>query len=446
MSKKTKEEVEGFILLLSEVQEEVFKAIEMKKYDVAMKSLETCQERAFQFGTLLERIQGEGFITVGILEEYCEKIYQFHEELVQNRDVNIDQIYISLNDFLIRVKNSVKNNFKVRMEVVFLPYKASMWDSLESVWKAAEEDSDCEAFVIPIPYYDKNLDGSFGEMHYEGNQYPDYVPITDYNSYDFESRHPDMIFIHNPYDKNNFVTSIHPFFYSDNLKRFTDKLVYIPYFVLKEINLNEQNALQNMEQFVIAPAVIHADQIIVQSENMRQAYIHIMTKLAGEKTRKIWENKILGLGSPKYDKVLSSRREDVQIPEEWENLIKKKKGSYKKVILYNTSVTALLKHSDKMLQKMQEVFCIFKHNQDSVTLLWRPHPLVKATISSMRPELWQAYLKLVEQYRQDGWGIYDDSANLDRAITICDAYYGDPSSVVQLCSEAKIPIMIQDVK
>ena len=37
---------------------------------------------------------------------------------------------------------------KVRKEVVFLPYKASMWDSLESVWKAAEEDPDCVAYVF----------------------------------------------------------------------------------------------------------------------------------------------------------------------------------------------------------------------------------------------------------------------------------------------------------
>ena len=31
---------------------------------------------------------------------------------------------------------------KFKREIVFLPYKASMWDSLESVWKAADEDKD----------------------------------------------------------------------------------------------------------------------------------------------------------------------------------------------------------------------------------------------------------------------------------------------------------------
>ena len=42
-------------------------------------------------------------------------------------------------------------------------------------------------------------------------------------------------------------------------------------------------------------------------------------------------------------------------------------------------------------------------------------------------------------------GSYDDSADLNRAIAVCDAYYGDGSSVVQLCEEAGKLVMIQDV-
>lgn len=76
-----------------------------------------------------------------------------------------------------------------RKEVVFLPAMASMWDSLESVWRAADDDPDCDTYVIPIPYYDKNPDGSFKEEHYEGNQYPKDVPITHYDEYDLEARH-----------------------------------------------------------------------------------------------------------------------------------------------------------------------------------------------------------------------------------------------------------------
>ena len=127
-------------------------------------------------------------------------------------------------------------------------------------------------------------------------------------------------------------------------------------------------------------------------------------------------------------------------------LLGKPDGSRKKVILYNTSVTALLQEGEKMLQKMQSVFDIFKENIEDVALLWRPHPLIKATIESMRPQLWLQYVQLEEQYKAEGWGIYDDSAELNRAIALCDAYYGDGSSLVQLCQKAGKPIMIQNVE
>ena len=43
-------------------------------------------------------------------------------------------------------------------------------------------------------------------------------------------------------------------------------------------------------------------------------------------------------------------------------------------------------------------------------------------------------------------GIYDDTADVDRAIACCDGYYGDWSSLVGLCREAGKPVMIQRVK
>ena len=160
--------------------------------------------------------------------------------------------------------------------------------------------------------------------------------------------------------------------------------------------------------------------------------------------RSYLEKKFLGLGSPKFDKVLNTKKEDLEIPKEWLKLIQKPDGSWKKIIFYNTTVTALLKYNEKMLDKMKDVFRIFKENKDEVALLWRPHPLIRATIESMRPQLWHDYMQLVNQYRAEGWGIYDDSADMDRAVILSDAYYGDPSSVVALYERTGKAIMIQN--
>lgn len=283
-------------------------------------------------------------------------------------------------------------------------------------------------------------------MHYEGDQYPDYVPVISYKEYDFETRKPDAIYIHNPYDECNFVTSVHPSFYSKKLKEYTEKLVYVPYFILGEIKPDNQQAVDRMKHFCILPGVINADKVVVQSEDMRQVYIKVLTEAFGKETKGYWAQKILGLGSPKVDKVLNTRKEDLEVPEEWLKIIQKPDGSRKKIIFYNTSVGALLRHDEKMLEKIQDVLRVFSENRDEVALLWRPHPLIKATIESMRPQLWAEYEKIVRKYREEGWGIYDDTADMDRAVILSDAYYGDRSSVVWLCQKTGKPVMIQNAE
>ena len=136
-------------------------------------------------------------------------------------------------------------------------------------------------------------------------------------------------------------------------------------------------AVKNIEHFVIVPGVMNADRVIVQSEAMRQVYINVMTQFAGGKTRKVWEEKILGLGSPKFDKLANTRVTDEDIPAEWKRIIYKPDGSRKKIVLYNTGVAALLQNDERMLRKMCDVFAIFKEKRDDVALLWRPHPLVR---------------------------------------------------------------------
>ena len=215
MRKAQKKEAESFVLLLEEAHKAVQKAMEAGKNYIVQDLLEQCQEGAIKLGELIESAQGERFRTIPLLEDYCELVYQIYEKAGQGQVNDAESVRIlqeSLAQTLLQIKESVENDIEARTEIVFLPYKAAMWDSLESVWKAAEEDPDCDAYVIPIPYFDKNPDGSFKEAHYEGDQYPDYVPVTDYNDYNFKARRPDVIYIHNPYDNCNHVTSVHPFF------------------------------------------------------------------------------------------------------------------------------------------------------------------------------------------------------------------------------------------
>ena len=445
MRKAEKKQAEEFVKMLDQAHEEIRKFIEKGKAEDAKDLLEQCQEGAISLGELIEAREGEQFITISLLEAYCEVVFKIHEELRAAVSVNANSVYKKLKKTLLRISNSIRNDIKIHREVVFLPYKASMWDSLESVWKAAVEDPDCDVYVIPIPYYDKNPGESFGERHYEGDQYPEYVPITRCEDYDFAKHMPDVIFIHNPYDEYNHSTSVDPFFYTLNLKPFTEKLVYIPYFILQEISPDNSKAVEKIKKFITLPGVLYSDKVIVQSEDMRKIYIDVLTREYTIIDREVWEQKILGLGSPKIDKVLSTKKEDLEIPEEWLQIIRKPDGTWKKIVLYNTSISAILAHEEKMLVKIQDALQVFWERRDEITLLWRPHPLTEATIKSGRPRLWREYEKLVEEYISTGWGIYDDTADMNRAIVISDAYYGDNSSLVYLYQKIGKPIMLQNV-
>ena len=388
--------------------------------------LADCQDAAISLGENLEKILGQDTEIVTELETYCENLYQM--TLLLEHPKQSKELVRTLGLQLAKIRHMIETQIPDRLEAVFLPYKVSMWDSLESIWMAADADPDCDAYVIPIPYYDKNPDGSVRKEHYEGREFPLNIPVTRYDTYDFPTRMPDMIFIHNPYDDCNHVTSVYPYFYSKNLKQFTEKLIYVPYFVL--------NGEEIDENYSTPPAVFYADYIIAQTEAERQDYIRHCSKLYPEGN---FEKKVLALGSPKFDKACSVNRDNVSVPEKWLEKIKDKK-----VIFYNTSLNAMLKDSDAYLEKMEDVFAFFGSREDAV-LLWRPHPLMESTLLSMRPELYMQYMDLKERFQREEIGIYDDTPDMYTAIGLSDGYYGDWSSLVWLYRATGKPVMIQEV-
>jgi hypothetical protein len=225
------------------------------------------------------------------------------------------------------------------------------------------------------------------------------------------------------------VTSVHPVFYCERLREHTDLLCYVPYFVVLD---------DVPEHFATLAGCIYAHKVIVQSEKVRDTYIRVFKKHYGDSFGKP-EDKFVALGSPKYDKVINFRREDFTLPDEWRELI-----GGRKVIFYNTSVGAILQEDESYLRKLKFVLDTFR-NHDNVVLWWRPHPLNKAAYKAMRPQLLEEYEQIVSDYKHGGWGIYDDTADLHRAICWSDAYCGDWSSVVLMYRVTGKPIIIGNI-
>lgn len=282
--------VKGFSAMASKAHLEIEKSLKELSFDTAKGLLEVCQTSAIQTGTALEQL-GEDSL-VKILEEYCETAWQIYEKLGAAPAARSEDVKGRLDDLLERLAQRMADPVQQRREIVFLPFKAAGWDKIEPLWKEAMADKECDVYVIPIPYFYKNLDGTLRDMQYEAESLPDYVPVTDYRQYDIKKRRPDTVFIQNPYDEYNLATSVPPSFYARSLKPFARKLVYVPYFVLDESEMADPKVAENMEYYVSTPGVVLADTTIVQSAGVRQAYIDYLAKFAGEATRGVWEKKI----------------------------------------------------------------------------------------------------------------------------------------------------------
>lgn len=451
MRKGQKEQLQELLVTLSEAHDEVKSAIKQKDYQVALDVLAACQECAIEIGNAIEEAEGENAPSVLCIQKYCESLFIIYSQIENDAEsVSYAEVSNALHAHLTEMVDDIEG-IKVKTKVAFFPYKASMWDSLESIWRTMSNDEKYETYVIPIPYYEKNPDGTLGQMYYEGREYPAYVPVIDWQSYSLENAGLDMAYIHNPYDDWNYVTSVHPYFYSSNLRKYIDELVYVPYFVLGDVDPDNQQVIDRMKHFCFLPGTIYATKVIVESENVKKIYVDEYLKAAKANglngphvDREYLEKKIQGSGSPKYEKVLNTKKNDVEIPKEWLPVIIKPDGTWKKIVFYNTSVQTVLDNDMKAIEKIGSCLEVFRNNSERIALLWRPHPLLESTLKSLRPELWAKYTDIVASYREAGWGIFDDTPDMNRAVVLSDAYYGDGSSIVHLYKQGGKPIMVAD--
>ena len=383
-----------------------------------------CQDAALALCDFIEAIMGEGTQTAALLVEYCELLFK-----ASNGELNKK----ILHKHLIKIDNSVHHELKpTKIEVVFFPYMASMADSLESIYVAANNDPDCDAYWCPIPYYDLNPDHTPGQLHYEGHLYPERLSTIDWQKYDLEERRPDAIFAHNPYDKQNVVTCVHPSFHFERMHNFTDMLCYVPYFVSMD---------DVQDHFCVLPGTIYADKVFVQSEKVRETYVRVFGDWAKQSgitnDHPLWDkiaspsDKFINLGSPKLDAIISAKPEDFDLPDRWRRIIEKPDGGKKIVVLYNNRFTDMTAGIENQIAKVKSVLESFK-KRDDFAMWWRPHPLNVECLSAMRPQYLIEYNDIVEGYKKEGWGVYDDSPDLLRAIANTDAYYGDWSSLIPM--------------
>ena len=316
---------------LSASEKKIMQEFMEGKWENCLILISRCQEEAIAFGHAIEEKKGEGTEAVSFLEKYCEALYHAYKRIEELSEVegklfdeaghreeraeekngetvlhalpaglrkNLERQLKKPSYYLKKMRSALEKEWK--RQIVFLPHRAKHFVSLRPLIDALKESGDYDCKIIPIPYYDRLGDGSLSDMHYEGADFPKEYEIGDYRSFNFAVELPDAIVINSPYDECNQVFTVDPFFYSKEMKKFTRKLVYIPYFVTDEIDAKSEEdgkAFVNMDYYVTVPGVFHADLTIVQSKEMKKAYLAKIREFTNKEVSKKMSKKISGAGS-----------------------------------------------------------------------------------------------------------------------------------------------------
>ena len=357
--------------------------------------------------------------------EQCEALGEY-KKLINSPEHDADLIKKELDVFFQQIQEENET-----YRVLFLPYKYSMWDSFASIFEAAKEDENCEVYVMPIPYYDKDQEGNLTEMHDESESYPDDVGIISWRGNQVDEIDPDVIFIHNPYDGNNLVTSIHPDYYTNKLVRNDRVVIYVPYYV----SYTDDEGIS----VFMGGAEYYTDYVIVQSEWYKEKFEFEMLK------HNILNdgNKFIVLGNPKYDKIRSLNKYEYPLRDDWKEKLLDASGNKKFTVLLDTTFEVLTKGRGKTLKKVEEVIGFFEKQKD-FALIWRPHPLIKPTLRNMCPELIPTYVKLVDRCKNLDNCIFDDTNDMHTAMAWSDAL-GKYGSMIELYRVAKKPTIMLEV-
>lgn len=360
-------------------------------------------------------------IEAALQKGLSELRYRFYAKLIGDIKALLENINTALNEGkpaleyakefkskLGLLKKELNNESEVKLEILFLPYKASMWDALESIFRAAKDDPRCDCYVMPIPYYIAE-NGQFSKLIYEGNQFPKDVPITDFRKYDISVRKPDVIYIHNPYDECNTLTRVPPEYFSEELKKHTDTLVYSPYFTFLGFDKN----LDRSKNFYIMPGAVNADFIAVQSKQHKEQCLKYGFS----------HDKLLCFGSPKIDDIVFNINQGVDIPDEWKSKLKGKK-----VFLFNTQIFQFRDHINYFFDLITNLNLFANHPDCAV--IWRPHPLALSGVKNYYPNLYAQYAAFINEFKNRPNAIYDDTASFMPAFSASDALISPCSSLI----------------
>ena len=413
-------------------------------YEDIITYLSELQNNIVSFGTLTESIKGEDCNTVKLLEQYLEVIYKVakyvqkfdegisYEASAESKYAECDE---EVKDTFASISDAIDSEIVNRRSVLFLPVKAKHFSSMRMAYEMETATPDTDVYVMPLPYYYKEYDGSFkDEMHIDTEEFiKANIPVTDYSRFDLSLLCPEKIYINSAYDEYNMAVSVDTRFYARNVKKYTEKLIYIPYFKLMEFDRANYPCWYNMQYYCTVPGVVMADKVYVQSENTRKMYIDKLNEWVGdEKYTEIWEQKI-----DVYDESCEEHSED-----------ELRDAGSEKTIVWFVSAGYLAEFGDKYIEKAYRNLDVFALTKDKLKVLLISEPFLDEMIKTYSDELYKKWTGFIDEFNRSGIGevVSQVEEKSVEALLKANAYYGDPSYICKDFIAMKKPVMLQNVE
>lgn len=318
-------------------------------------------------------------------------------------------------------------NTQASDDVVFLPYKASMWKYLEPFYQK-EKSAGRNVYVIVLPYYRKKPDQSFGELVYEINDFPAYIDKTPMDAYLLMEHMSGRVYISNPFDEYDAAVSIPPLFYAKNITQFTDELIYVSPYMLDNYSKEDERAFSTFEYMAQNPGVMYSDTVYVSSENTVGMYVDYLTKTCKDTTRNYWEGKI------KYSKDLH----DAGMLTDISDLSKERR-----VVVFAVSVSHLYMDGDVYLKKLEDNISTIAECDNELDFLWFQDFSDDDISNLCLGEYFSRVNELMNRLSETVTVYAVKDETIENIAAFADAYYGDSGILADKMVELGKPCMIR---
>ena len=456
-----------YVSVLDEMMENCTAQMQEQRYEDVLSVLPELQQLVVDFGTLLEEVRGETNPcvqkVVAKIQEYCDVLYALYEQLnirlqepdtlkigqqpadVSDADATVRASYEAFARSYTKMKAEIQQFCIARRSVIFICTGMPEWHAYEHLCDEERQKADTDVYFACVPTVFKDIYGhaEYGQNTEDANtmriqdhiqnlygEFADNIQFIPWQKVNPALLAPDTIYIQDPYDGENPCLTIPPMYYAGNLRKYTKNLIYVPSYKVKEFGVEDTTDRYNMKHYVTAPALMYADQIYVQSENMRQRYLECLVEFSGEAYRAIWERKI------SVSEFVFRREVE--------------KDTSKKMILYCIGETELANLGKRALAHVESRLQIFADNHENlqVQICFYPPRLsdwevdlqrVKTLTEMLRTyaETNKAWCTLEKPQEQE-----DLAAYRERLAINCDAYYGSPSPYVHAFTLREKPVML----